>query len=98
MAHPQPSPPGGVPPQHHGHLAAHAQVNGHIPVQSQGQKGPHLNTAQKIATLNEQVWLQIGKYSRELSLSLSNRHANTNLTNRQRHRVDGRARRRHGRL
>ncbi|KAH8705812.1 putative transcriptional corepressor Cyc8 [Talaromyces proteolyticus] len=60
MAHPQPSPPGGVPPQHHGHLAAHAQVNGHIPVQSQGQKAPHLTNAQKIAALNEQVWLQIG--------------------------------------
>ena len=59
MAHPQPSPPGGVPP-HHGPLAAHPQLNGHIPVQSAGQKGPPLTTAQKIAALNEQVWLQIG--------------------------------------
>jgi hypothetical protein len=59
MAHPQPSPPGGVP--HHGHLAAHPQVNGHMPVSSQAPKGPPLTTAQKIAALNEQVWLQIGK-------------------------------------
>lgn len=59
MAHPQPSPPGGVPP-HHGPLAAHPQMNGHLPVQSQGQKGPPPTTAQKIAALNEQVWLQIG--------------------------------------
>jgi hypothetical protein len=61
MAHPQPSPPGAVPP-HHGHLAAHPQVNGHMPMQSQGQKGPPLTTAQKIAQLNEQVWLSIGKH------------------------------------
>jgi hypothetical protein len=59
MAHTQPSPTGGVTP-HHGHLAAHPQVNGHIPMQSQGQKGPPMSTAQKIAALNEQVWLQIG--------------------------------------
>lgn len=59
MAHTQPSPTGGVAP-HHGHLAAHPQVNGHMPLQSQGQKGPPLTTAQKIAALNEQVWLQIG--------------------------------------
>lgn len=61
MAHPQPSPPGGVPP-HHGPLAAHPQLNGHMPVQSAGQKAPppSLTTAQKIAALNEQVWLQIG--------------------------------------
>lgn len=58
MAHTQPSPTGGVTP-HHGHIATHPQVNGHIQLQSQGQKG--LNTAQKIAALNEQVWLQIGK-------------------------------------
>jgi tetratricopeptide (TPR) repeat protein len=31
-----------------------------MPLQSQGQKGPPLTTAQKIAALNEQVWLQIG--------------------------------------
>lgn len=59
MAHTQPSPTGGVTP-HHAHLAAHATVNGHIPLQSQAQKGPPLSTAQKIAALNEQVWLQIG--------------------------------------
>ncbi|RAH79376.1 putative transcriptional corepressor Cyc8 [Aspergillus japonicus CBS 114.51] len=59
MAHTQPSPTGGVTP-HHGHLAAHPQVNGHLPLQSQSQKGPPLTTAQKIAALNEQVWLQIG--------------------------------------
>jgi hypothetical protein len=61
MAHTQPSPTGGVAP-HHGHLAAHPQVNGHMPLQSQGQKGPPLTTAQKIAALNEQVWLQIGTF------------------------------------
>ncbi|PYH74657.1 putative transcriptional corepressor Cyc8 [Aspergillus vadensis CBS 113365] len=59
MAHTQPSPTGGVTP-HHGHLAAHPQVNGHMPLQTQSQKGPPLSTAQKIAALNEQVWLQIG--------------------------------------
>ncbi|KNG81485.1 transcriptional corepressor Cyc8 [Aspergillus nomiae NRRL 13137] len=59
MAHTQPSPTGGVTP-HHGHIAAHPQVNGHMPLQSQGQKGPPMSTAQKIAALNEQVWLQIG--------------------------------------
>ncbi|KAK2756777.1 glucose repression mediator protein [Arachnomyces sp. PD_36] len=61
-AHPQPSPPGGIPP-HHGHMpAAHPQqqVNGHMPIQSQNQKGPPVSTAQKIAQLNEGVWLQIG--------------------------------------
>ncbi|KAL5003470.1 hypothetical protein BDV10DRAFT_200329 [Aspergillus recurvatus] len=57
MAHTQPSPTGGVTP-HHGHLAAHP-VNGHLPMQSPAQKPP-LSTAQKIAALNEQVWLQIG--------------------------------------
>lgn len=66
MSHTQPSPTAGVAPHHAvAHLAAQAQAqaNGHmsgIPVQ--GQKGvPTLTTAQKIATLNEQVWLQIGK-------------------------------------
>lgn len=60
MAHTQPSPTGGVTP-HHSHIAAHPQVNGHLPLQqTQGQKGPPLSTAQKIAALNEQVWLQIG--------------------------------------
>lgn len=67
MAHPQPSPPGGVPP-HHGPLAAHTQLNGHIPVQSAGQKGPPLTTAQKIAALNEQVWLQIGMHANCFSI------------------------------
>lgn len=67
MAHTQPSPTGAVTP-HHAHIAAHAQVNGHIPLQSQGQKGPPLNTAQKIAALNEQVWLQIGMCLRPWSL------------------------------
>ncbi|KAL4807416.1 hypothetical protein BDV18DRAFT_137631 [Aspergillus unguis] len=57
MAHAQPSPTGGVTP-HHGHLAAHP-VNGHLPMQSPAQKPPP-STAQKIASLNEQVWLQIG--------------------------------------
>lgn len=57
MAHTQPSPTGGVTP-HHGHLAAHP-VNGHMPLQSPAQKPPP-STAQKIAALNEQVWLQIG--------------------------------------
>lgn len=61
MSHAQPSPTGAVTP-HHGHLAAHPQVNGHLPLQAQGQKGPPLSTAQKIAALNEQVWLQIGMY------------------------------------
>lgn len=64
-AHPQPSPPGGIQPHQHGHMAAHPQqqqqpVNGHMPMQSQNQKGPALSTAQKIAQLNEGVWLQIG--------------------------------------
>ncbi|GES57040.1 putative transcriptional corepressor Cyc8 [Aspergillus terreus] len=59
MSHAQPSPTGAVTP-HHGHIAAHPQVNGHLPLQAQGQKGPPLSTAQKIAALNEQVWLQIG--------------------------------------
>lgn len=69
MAHTQPSPTGAVTP-HHAHIAAHAQVNGHIPLQSQGQKGPPLNTAQKIAALNEQVWLQIGMCLRPWSLQI----------------------------
>lgn len=60
MAHTQPSPTGGVTP-HHAHLAAaaHPQVNGHLPLHSQSKPSP-LGTAQKIAALNEQVWLQIG--------------------------------------
>jgi hypothetical protein len=44
-------------------MAAHAQANGHMPpaaIPAQGQKGVPLTTAQKIAALNEQVWLQIG--------------------------------------
>ncbi|KAJ0422744.1 hypothetical protein BJY00DRAFT_300033 [Aspergillus carlsbadensis] len=60
MAHTQPSPTGGVTP-HHGHLAAHPPVNGHLPLQSPAQtQKPAVSTAQRIATLNEQVWLQIG--------------------------------------
>ncbi|KAJ5081918.1 transcriptional corepressor Cyc8 [Penicillium alfredii] len=59
MSHTQPSPTVGV-AQHHPHLAAHAQVNGHLQAIPQGQKGPPLSTGQKIAALNEQVWLQIG--------------------------------------
>ncbi|BDD59259.1 hypothetical protein MPDQ_000209 [Monascus purpureus] len=58
MSHTQPSPTAVV--AHHGHLAAHPQVNGHLPLQPQAQKAPVLTTAQKIAALNEQVWLQIG--------------------------------------
>lgn len=78
MSHTQPSPTAGVAPHHAAaHLAAHAQAqaqaNGHmsaIPVQ--GQKGvPSLTTAQKIATLNEQVWLQIGKEYPILYLKLA---------------------------
>ncbi|KAJ5666727.1 hypothetical protein N7462_011136 [Penicillium macrosclerotiorum] len=64
MSHTQPSPTAGVAPHHPAaHMAAHAQVNGHMPpaaMPSQGQKGVSLTTAQKIAALNEQVWLQIG--------------------------------------
>lgn len=69
MAHTQPSPTGGVTP-HHPHLAAHAPVNGHIPLQSQAQKGPPLSTAQKIAALNEQVWLQIGMLSFDIACAI----------------------------
>ena len=58
MAHAQPSPTAAV--AHHGHLTAHPQVNGHLALQPQTQKAPILSTAQKIAALNEQVWLQIG--------------------------------------
>ncbi|KAI9368589.1 hypothetical protein BJX61DRAFT_537136 [Aspergillus egyptiacus] len=58
MAHAQPSPTGAMTP-HHGHLAAHPPVNGHLPLQSPAQKPPP-SAAQKIAVLNEQVWLQIG--------------------------------------
>jgi hypothetical protein len=44
------------------HPAAHPQVNGLIPAMpAQAQKGVPMTTAQKIATLNEQVWLSIGK-------------------------------------
>lgn len=64
MSHTQPSPTAGVAPHHAAaHLAAHAQANGHMPaIPVAGQKGvPPLTTAQRIAALNEQVWLQIGK-------------------------------------
>ncbi|RMJ21650.1 Tetratricopeptide repeat protein [Aspergillus sp. HF37] len=59
MSHTQPSPTAAVTPGH-AHLAIHPQVNGHVTLQSQGQKVPLFGTAQKIAALNEQVWLQIG--------------------------------------
>jgi glucose repression mediator protein len=64
MSHTQPSPTAGV--GHHpmaaAHPAAHPQVNGHMPaIPAQAQKGVPMTTAQKIATLNEQVWLSIGK-------------------------------------
>lgn len=49
-----------MPPPHHGPMAAHPQVNGHMALQSQGHKGPPMTTAQKLAALNEQVWIQIG--------------------------------------
>jgi hypothetical protein len=55
--HPQPSPSGAHHP-HHGSLPAHAQINGHIPVQSPGKT---TGLAQKIVQLNESVWLQIGE-------------------------------------
>ncbi|KAK2788188.1 glucose repression mediator protein [Emmonsiellopsis sp. PD_33] len=58
-AHPQPSPPGGIHP-HHGPLAVHPQANGHAPPQGQPQKGIPTTVSQKIALLNEGVWLQIG--------------------------------------
>ncbi|KAJ6125688.1 TPR-like protein [Penicillium sp. IBT 18751x] len=63
MSHTQPSPTAGVGPHHMAaaHPAAHAQVNGHMPaIPAQAQKGVPMTTAQKIATLNEQVWLSIG--------------------------------------
>lgn len=57
-------------------MAAHAQVNGHMPAMpAQGQKGVSLTTAQKIAALNEQVWLSIGKATSDLSPSLKSKHA-----------------------
>lgn len=60
--HPQPSPSGGMHP-HHGALAAHPQLNGHMPMQSPGQKSVTIGgLAQKILQLNETVWLQIGKF------------------------------------
>lgn len=58
MAHTQPSPTAAM--VGHGHLAAHPQVNGHVHLQPQAQKAPVVTTAQRIAALNEQVWLQIG--------------------------------------
>lgn len=64
MSHTQPSPTAAVGPHHMAaaHPAAHPQVNGHIPAMpAQAQKGVPMTTAQKIATLNEQVWLSIGK-------------------------------------
>lgn len=69
MSHTQPSPTAGVAPHHAAaHMAAHAQVNGHMPaIPAQGQKGVPLTTAQKIAALNEQVWLSIGKNANRVS-------------------------------
>lgn len=65
MSHTQPSPTAGVSvAPHHAaaHLAAHAQANGHMAaVPVSGQKGAPLTTSKKIAALNEQVWLQIGR-------------------------------------
>lgn len=64
MSHTQPSPTAGVAPHHMAaaHPAAHPQVNGHMAAMPpQGQKGVAMTTAQKIAALNEQVWLSIGK-------------------------------------
>jgi glucose repression mediator protein len=83
MSHTQPSPTGAVTPGH-AHLAIHPQVNGHVTLQSQGQKVPLFGTAQKIAALNEQVWLQIGM---SLTTSGPARHADT--WSREPHRVDG---------
>lgn len=65
MSHTQPSPTAGVAPHHMaaGPPAPHPQANGHMAAMPpQGQKGvlPHVSTAQKIATLNEQVWISIG--------------------------------------
>lgn len=75
MSHTQPSPTTGVAP-HQAHLAAHAQVNGHMPpMPTQGPKGVPLSTAQKIAALNEQVWLQIGK--QRLSHARNNKKKHT---------------------
>ncbi|KAJ5113753.1 hypothetical protein N7456_002287 [Penicillium angulare] len=60
MSHTQPSPTASV-AQHHAHMAAHPQINGHMqPMPAQGQKAVPLTTAQKITALNESVWLQIG--------------------------------------
>lgn len=43
------------------HPAAPPQLNGHMAaIPPQGQKGVAMSTAQKIAALNEQVWLSIG--------------------------------------
>lgn len=66
-AHPQPSPPGGMRP-HHGSLPNHPQVNGHMPIQAQGQKTLQGPISQQISQLNEGIWLQIGMF---ISLSLS---------------------------
>lgn len=52
----QPSPPGGLHP-HHGPPGAHAQMNGHMPMQAH----PKI-TSQHMTQLNEAVWLQIGMY------------------------------------
>lgn len=63
MSHTQPSPTAGVAPHHPAaaHMPTHVQVNGHMPAMpAQTQKSVPLNTAQKIAALNEQVWLSIG--------------------------------------
>lgn len=63
MSHTQPSPTVGVAP-HHAHMAAQAQVNGHMQaIPTQPPKGAPMTTAQKITALNEQVWLQIGMTS-----------------------------------
>ncbi|EER25484.1 hypothetical protein D8B26_000215 [Coccidioides posadasii str. Silveira] len=58
-AHPQRSPTGAVHP-HQTPLPPHPQVNGHLPIQAQGQSGPPLTTWQKILQVNEAIWLQLG--------------------------------------
>lgn len=72
-AHPQPSPPGAI----HGPHGPLAQVNGHMPMQAQPQKV--LPISQKIAQLNEGVWLQIGMFLFSSFLSSSETYLSTYL-------------------
>ena len=89
MSHTQPSPTAGV--AHHPHMAAHPQVNGHMPaaIPAQAPKGVSLTTAQKIAALNEQVWLQIGMFLLFQTLNCARLRTDW-ITVRQLNRVDGR--------